>query len=77
MNEFFRIGTILGFWVAGVMMNVVKGGVNTIIVCWADSPNVFEMNHPSLTREMADSWTSVFPEIDARTRPVYTSNVSV
>lgn len=41
------------------------------IVCWADSPTVFEMNHPKLTREMAESWTSVFPEINVIVQPAY------
>lgn len=51
------------------MMNVVKGAVNTIVVCWADSPTVFEDNHPELTREMAESWNSVFPDIGVYVRP--------
>lgn len=46
-----------------IMMNVVKGAVNTIIVCWADSPTVFEKQHPHLTAEMAESWTAVFPDV--------------
>jgi hypothetical protein len=45
------------------MMNVVNGAVNTLIVCWADSPAKMEMEHPMFTAEMADAWTSVFPEI--------------
>jgi len=45
------------------MMNVVQGAVNTLIVCWADSPAKLELEHPVLTAEMAESWTSVFPEL--------------
>lgn len=44
------------------MMNVVRGAVNTLIVCWADSPARLEENHPEATREMAETWTKVFPE---------------
>jgi hypothetical protein len=51
------------------MMVVVKGAVNTIIVCWAESPTVFEMNHMALTKEMAEAWTFVFPDIGIVVRP--------
>ena len=44
---------------------------NTLIVCWADSPAVMEMNHPSLTKEMAESWTRVFPEANVVVRATY------
>jgi len=66
----YSVGFIVGLWVCTVVMNVVKGAVNTMIVCWADSPTVFEANHPNLTREMAESWTSVFPDIGVYVRPL-------
>lgn len=44
------------------MMSVVRGAVNTLIVCWADSPARMEENHPEATKDMAETWTSVFPE---------------
>jgi hypothetical protein len=53
------------------MMNVIKGAVNTLIVCWADSPEVFEMNHPTHTKEMVDSWRSAFPEATVQLTPAY------
>jgi hypothetical protein len=56
-------------------MNVVKGAVNTLIVCWADSPAVMEMNHPCLTKEMAESWLTVFPEANTQIRPAYNAMV--
>jgi hypothetical protein len=55
------------------MMNVVQGAVNTLIVCWADSPAILEMNHPALTQEMAESWLSVFPEAAVQLRPAYSA----
>lgn len=58
-------------------MNVVKGAVNTLIVCWADSPAVFELNHPALTTEMTESWRSVFPEAIVQLRPAYNNAVVV
>jgi hypothetical protein len=55
------------------MMNVVKGAVNTLIVCWADCPAILENNHPTLTREMAESWRVVFPEATVRLSPTYSA----
>ena len=54
---------------------MIKGAVNTILVCWADSPTIFEMNHPELCKEMADSWTHVFPEIAVYVRPATAHSV--
>lgn len=71
----FGIGFFVGIWVSSVVMNVVKAAVNTLVVCWADSPAVVEMNHPRLTSEMADSWLQVFPEANAQIRPAYNAIV--
>lgn len=56
----FGLSFAVGLWIVSVMMNVVKGAVNTLIVCWADSPAVLEMQHPALTKELADAWSVVF-----------------
>ena len=64
----FGVGFVVGLWVCSVMMNVVKGAVNALIVCWADSPAKLEYQHPVLTMEMAEAWDLVFPE--AAVRPV-------
>ena len=55
-------GFIIGIIVCSIMMNVIRGAVNTLIVCWADSPSRLEENHPDATKEMAETWTAVFPE---------------
>lgn len=44
------------------MMSVVRGGVNTLIVCFADSPSLLEENHPELTQEIVTAWAEAFPE---------------
>lgn len=56
----FGVAFVVGLWIATVMMNVVKGAVNTLIVCWADSPAVMEMQHPVLTKELVDAWSVIF-----------------
>jgi hypothetical protein len=42
-------------------MNVIKGAVNTLIVCWADAPSKLQENHPELTQEMLEAWCLTFP----------------
>jgi len=59
----FGVSLIVGLWIVSVMMNVVKGAVNTLIVCWADNPAVMEVQHPTLMKEMTDAWSNVFSSI--------------
>jgi hypothetical protein len=44
------------------MMNVIKGAVNILIVCGTDSPSKFEENHPAMTKEMTEAWSTAFPQ---------------
>jgi hypothetical protein len=45
------------------MMNVIKGAVNTLIVCFADAPAKLEDNHPQTVRDLTETWSSVFPDV--------------
>jgi len=45
------------------MMSVIQGGLNTLVVCFADSPALLEENHPELTQEMIDAWAESFPQL--------------
>jgi len=65
----FLVGSLLGLFIACVMTNVIKGAVNTVVVCYADSPAMLEQNHPALTYEMATSWVAVFPDCGVRVPP--------
>jgi hypothetical protein len=51
------------------MMNVVKGAVNTLIVCFADAPAKLQDNHPQAARDIGESWSSVFPNVGIRPVP--------
>ena len=55
------IGFALGAMASSVMMSVVRGGVNTLIVCFADSPARMEEEHPQLTKEILEAWAKAFP----------------
>mmetsp|Transcript_19664 Transcript_19664/g.28422 ORF Transcript_19664/g.28422 Transcript_19664/m.28422 type:complete len:249 (-) Transcript_19664:234-980(-) len=57
----FGISFVLGIAISSVIINVVKGAVNTLIVCFADSPAKLEDNHPELTQQLMNAWASAFP----------------
>lgn len=58
----YSIGFIVGAVVCAVNMSVVRGAVNTMIVCFADSPLQIEQNHPELIQEVVTAWSDAFPE---------------
>jgi Plasma-membrane choline transporter len=57
----FFIGFVAGFLFATIIMSVVGSGVNTVIVCFAEDPAAFELNHPQLSSEMRAAWTQAWP----------------
>lgn len=71
----YGLGLITGMVVCSVMTNVIRGAVNTIIVCFADAPAKLEENHPEETSKMTDVWVSVFPESGFRPTPNYSAVV--
>ncbi|CAJ1963448.1 unnamed protein product [Cylindrotheca closterium] len=57
----FILGFIIGCVVSGIMMKVIHGAVNTLIVCWAESPDAFAENHKHWADKMTEVWSSAFP----------------
>ena len=70
-----RLGLVVAVSVSSVTFNVIKGAVNTLIVCFADSPNRLEDNHPESTQTLATAWSTVFPETNVRARLQYSTMV--
>eukprot|EP00567_Pseudictyota_dubia_P001097 CAMPEP_0197466222 /NCGR_PEP_ID=MMETSP1175-20131217/64928_1 /TAXON_ID=1003142 /ORGANISM="Triceratium dubium, Strain CCMP147" /LENGTH=534 /DNA_ID=CAMNT_0043002253 /DNA_START=53 /DNA_END=1657 /DNA_ORIENTATION=+ len=58
----FVVGFLIGLLVTHVMMNVIKGAVNTAIVIFADKPDEMAKNHPVMTKEMAEAWLDAYPD---------------
>jgi hypothetical protein len=44
-----------------ILMHVVKGAVNTLIVCWADNRRQIEAEHPEMSRTLLEAWLRSFP----------------
>uniref|UniRef100_A0A7S1BBS7 Choline transporter-like protein n=2 Tax=Corethron hystrix TaxID=216773 RepID=A0A7S1BBS7_9STRA len=59
----FCTGFIFGAIGSFVVFNtVVESAVNTIIVCFAESPAEFQSNHPKLCNNMREAWGQMYPD---------------
>lgn len=54
---------VIGLLLASITMGVVSSGVNTVIVCFAEAPNEFQVNHPTLSDEMRTAWRGAYPDL--------------
>eukprot|EP00586_Coscinodiscus_wailesii_P004923 CAMPEP_0172487548 /NCGR_PEP_ID=MMETSP1066-20121228/16697_1 /TAXON_ID=671091 /ORGANISM="Coscinodiscus wailesii, Strain CCMP2513" /LENGTH=486 /DNA_ID=CAMNT_0013254241 /DNA_START=73 /DNA_END=1533 /DNA_ORIENTATION=+ len=63
MIGYFFIGFIVGLVISSIMLSVVGSSVDTVIVCFAEDPAVFKINHPELSQEMTEAWKEVYPEL--------------
>ena len=59
----FFIGFLTGFLVATVLLSLVGSAVNTVIVCYAEAPAEFQLNHPQLSSDMRSAWMQAYPEL--------------
>jgi len=59
----FFISFGVGLMFCSILMSVVGSAINTVIVCFAESPAEFESNHPELSREMRSTWAEAWPEL--------------
>jgi len=57
----FLIGFIAGLFICSILLSTVTSGVNTVIVMFADAPQEFEQNHPTLSTIMRASWEEFYP----------------
>jgi len=59
----FGVSFVVGFAFCKMLMSVLGSAVDTVIVCFAESPAEFEANHPTLSREMRSAWMQAWPEL--------------
>jgi len=59
----FIITFLVGLVFCNILMSIVGSAVNTVIVCFAESPAEFEANHPGLSGEMRSAWVQAWPEL--------------
>eukprot|EP00578_Thalassiosira_sp_NH16_P013188 CAMPEP_0181126538 /NCGR_PEP_ID=MMETSP1071-20121207/27692_1 /TAXON_ID=35127 /ORGANISM="Thalassiosira sp., Strain NH16" /LENGTH=297 /DNA_ID=CAMNT_0023212165 /DNA_START=132 /DNA_END=1025 /DNA_ORIENTATION=+ len=53
----FSIGFLSGYLVSAVLLGVVGGAVNTIIVCFAENPIQFRINHERHSNALHGHWS--------------------
>jgi len=44
-------------------MSIVDSSVSTIILCFAEAPQEFELKHETQSRKVREAWTKVYPMI--------------
>lgn len=59
----FLVTFVVGFAFCSILMSVLGSAVDTVIVCFAESPAEFEANHPMLSQEMRSAWMQAWPEL--------------
>jgi hypothetical protein len=59
----FVIGLLVGILLSNILFAVVGSAVNTVIVCYAEAPAEFQMNHPQLAADMRSAWVQAWPEL--------------
>jgi len=58
----FLLGAILGGTSSGILLGVVTSAVNTVVVCFAESPNQLQINHdPELSHDLIEAWRKAYP----------------
>ena len=57
----FLVAFLIGFVLSSILMSVVSSAVNTVIVCFAEAPREFEVNHNQLSLEMREAWRQAWP----------------
>ena len=61
LGSSFLLGLLIGYGMCATLFSVVSSAVNTVIVCYAEAPNEFQMNHPELSTRMRDAWRQAWP----------------
>ena len=59
----FLVGFLAGFLLSTVLLSVVSSAINTVIVCYAEDPAAFQMNHPELSANMREAWVQAWPGV--------------
>ncbi len=54
--KYYSLGFFVGFFFSSILLSVASATVNTIVVCFAESPTEFKTNHRDLSQKMDDAW---------------------
>lgn len=57
----FVVGLVTGFVMCQTLFSLVSSAVNAVIVCYAEAPSEFQVNHPRLSQDMRAAWSQAYP----------------
>ena len=58
----FFVGFTTGLVLTGTLLSLVSAAVSSVIVCYADAPSEFRVNHPKLSDDMHEGWAKAWPD---------------
>uniref|UniRef100_A0A7S1CX49 Choline transporter-like protein n=1 Tax=Cyclophora tenuis TaxID=216820 RepID=A0A7S1CX49_CYCTE len=58
----FSTGFLIGTGVANILMTLVSSSVDTVVVCFAEAPTDFRLNHSELSEKMENAWMATYPQ---------------
>jgi len=57
----FALAFVIGLSLSHVVLGVIASATDTVIVCFAESPNDFQANYPELSQQMLFAWRQIYP----------------
>ena len=58
----FLSSFLVGILIASILMSVVSSAVDTVMICFCESPNDLRMNYPHLSNQMVRAWRKTYPQ---------------
>jgi hypothetical protein len=58
---FTRIGASTGVVLSNILFSIVTGSVDTVVICFAGSPDELEENHPAESQDIRAAWKEAWP----------------
>lgn len=59
----FFVAFLIGFLISNVALFCVESAVRTVIVCFAENPDVFDEHHPDLSETMQSGYAEAYPTV--------------
>lgn len=69
------LGFLLGIGMCSICTSVVSAAADSVFICFAETPNVFEQCHPRLYAELSESWAKIYPTAKINKDPEFGSDL--
>lgn len=61
-TEGFLVGFLVGFLMSSILLSVVTATINTLVICLAEQPVRFKVNHPDLSDKLEGAWSQMMED---------------